>query len=125
MQNLDEDELIKPIWVEKKSNNISPFRLYVATPCHSEVSLHYVQSLLDISRLCHMKKIHVEFCILKSSLVTQGRNLCVSGFLESDCTHMLFIDSDIHVKAKTILKMLEAKKELISVPYPLKAFLWD
>ena len=50
MQNLDADELIKPIWVEKKSNNISPFRLYVATPCHSEVSLHYVQSLLDKSK---------------------------------------------------------------------------
>ena len=125
MQNLDEDELIKPIWVDKKPKGISPYKLFVATPCHSEVSLHYVQSLLDISRLCHSNKIHVEFCILKSSLVTQGRNLCVSGFLESKCTHMLFIDSDIHVQAKTILKMLKAEKELISVPYPLKAFLWD
>ena len=62
---------------------------------------------------------------MKSSLVTQGRNLCVSGFLESNCTHMLFIDSDINVQAKTIMKMLQAEKELISVPYPLKAFLWD
>ena len=123
-QNLDEDALIEPIWIEKKNSvkEISPFKLYVATPCHSEVSLHYVQSLLDISRLCHMNKIHVEFCILKSSLVTQGRNLCVSGFLESKCTHMLFIDSDISIGAKTILKMLQAEKELISVPYPLKAF---
>ncbi len=126
-QNLDEDALIEPIWVEKKTiaKEISPFKLYVATPCHSEVSLHYVQSLLDLSRLCHMNKIHVEFCILKSSLVTQGRNLCVSGFLESKCTHMLFLDSDISIGAKTILKMLQAEKELISVPYPLKAFLWD
>jgi len=126
-QNLDEDALIEPIWVEKNTipKEISPFRLYVATPCHSEVSLHYVQSLLDLSRVCHMNKIHVEFCILKSSLVTQGRNLCVSGFLESKCTHMLFIDSDISIGAKTILKMLQAQKELISVPYPLKAFLWD
>ena len=38
---------------------------------------------------------------------------------------MLFIDSDISIGAKTILKMLQAQKELISVPYPLKAFLWD
>ena len=126
-QNLDEDAIVEPIWVEKKiiPKEISPFKLYVATPCHSEVSLHYVQSLLDLSRLCHMNKIHVEFCILKSSLVTQGRNLCVAGFLESKCTHMLFIDSDISIGAKTILKMLQAQKELISVPYPLKAFLWD
>ena len=49
-QNLDEDALVEPIWVEKKiiPKEISPFKLYVATPCHSEVSLHYVQSLLDL-----------------------------------------------------------------------------
>ena len=126
-QNLDEDALVEPIWDEKKKipKEITPFKLYVATPCHSEVSLHYVQSLLDLSRLCHMNKINVDLCILKSSLITQCRNLCVSGFLESKCTHMLFIDSDIIIGAKTILKMLQAQKELISVPYPLKSFLWD
>ena len=41
------------------------------------------------------KGVETQFCLLKSSLITQGRNLCVSAFLESKRSHMLFIDSDI------------------------------
>ena len=62
---------------------------------------------------------------MKSSLVTQGRNLCVSGFLESKFTHMLFIDSDIYFQAESIIKMIERDKDIISIPYPLKTIMWD
>ena len=62
---------------------------------------------------------------MKSSLVTQGRNLCVSGFLESNYTHMLFIDSDIYFEATSIIKMIEKDKDIISIPYPLKTMMWD
>ena len=58
---------------------------------------------------------------MKSSLVTQGRNLCVSGFMETDSTHLLFIDSDIDFSSESIFKMIAAKKDVISVPYPLKS----
>ena len=120
------EKAIQPIWKNKIQNeNKTPYSIFVATPCHSEVSLHYVQALLNFSKYCHAKKIHYECQIMKSSLVTQGRNLCVSGFLESNCTHLLFIDSDIHFDPTSILKMIEADKDVISIPYPLKAFLWD
>ena len=62
---------------------------------------------------------------MKSSLVTQGRNLCVAGFLESNCTHMLFVDSDIYFHANSIISMLKKEKDLISIPYPLKTLMWD
>jgi hypothetical protein len=58
---------------------------------------------------------------MKSSLVTQGRNLCVSSFMETDSTHLLFIDSDIDFSSESIFKMIAAKKDVISVPYPLKS----
>jgi len=63
--------------------------------------------------------------LVKSSLVTQGRNLCVAGFLESDFTHLLFIDSDIYFKADSIMEMLKKDKEVLSIPYPLKTMMWD
>ena len=67
----------------------------------------------------------VSFHLIKSSLVTQGRNLCVAGFLESNATHLLFIDSDIYFQAKSIFAMLKADKHIISVPYPLKTLMWE
>ena len=63
---------------------------------------------------------------MKSSLVTQGRNLCVSQFLQTDdATHLLFIDSDIGFEAESIYEMVSRDKDVISIPYPLKTINWE
>ena len=120
------DKAIEPLWKNKISQEeIKPFSIFVATPVHSECSIHYTQALLELQKLAFLKKIKIKFQLMKSSLVTQGRNLCVAGFLESDFTHMLFIDSDIYVQAESILKMIDRDKDVISIPYPLKTMMWD
>ena len=123
----------KPIWInpnpkatpEQKNTDLP--RIFLATPVHSECSIHYTQSLLKFQQDCLMKNILVSFSLLKSSLVTQGRNLCVNGFLEEGdkYTHLLFIDSDIEFKTETIMKLIAADKDVIAAPYPLKAIDWQ
>jgi hypothetical protein len=123
----------KPIWInpnpkatpEQKNSDLP--RIFLATPVHSECSIHYTQSLLKFQQDCLMKNILVSFSLLKSSLVTQGRNLCVNGFLEGGdkYTHLLFIDSDIEFKTETIMKLLAADKDVIAAPYPLKHIDWQ
>ena len=103
----------------------SPYKIFVATPVHDQCSIHYAQGLLEFQQLCFKKNVEVTFQIMKSSLVTQGRNLCVSGFIESNCTHMLFVDSDILFNAESIFKMIERDKDVIAIPYPLKTLMWD
>jgi len=119
----------KPIWINKVEVKVKTDKpvIFVATPVHSECSIHYTQSLLQFQQACMKKRIMVSFALLKSSLVTQGRNLCVSNFLESTdpYTHFLFIDSDIDFNSETIFSMIEADKEVIAAPYPLKAIDWD
>ena len=110
---------LKPV---KKRTDVS---IFVATPVHSDCSIHYAQGLLEFQKLCMNKNVDVSFQIMKSSLVTQGRNLCVSGFIESGYTHMLFVDSDIIFNAESIFKMIERDKDIISIPYPLKTMKWD
>ena len=91
---------------EEKKITKSPYNIMICTPCHSDVTMHYTQALLELQQLCIKKGIRITFTLLKSSLVTQGRNLCVSAFLDSNCTHMLFVDSDIYFRAESIIKML-------------------
>jgi len=146
-QGYDFDEVRKPIWKEKPNDQQKVYanedtyqtikelkntteekgdvHLFIGTPCHSEVSLHYVNALISLTKACHKRNIPIEFSLIKSSLVTQGRNLCVSAFLDSQASHLLFIDSDIFIYSSTIFKMLKADKDVISVPYPLKAFMWE
>ncbi len=123
----------KPIWFDKNINervvDISEpkYKIFVATPVHSECSIHYTQALLKFQKQCMMISIMVSFSLLKSSLVTQGRNLCVANFLKdpANYTHLLFIDSDIDFKFDTIMKMLKFDREVIATPYPMKHIHWD
>lgn len=122
----------EPIWFNQEPRatdnepKIDPkIKLFVATPVHSECSIHYTQSLLELQKECWRKKIGVRFHLMKSSLVTQGRNMCVSAFLESDSTHLLFIDSDISFNAGAAERLVACDKDIISIPYPLKDMNWD
>jgi len=132
----------KPIWISQdtyqtiketkientntNTNNNLP-KIFVATPVHSECSIHYTQALLKFQQQCMIMNIFVSFSLLKSSLVTQGRNLCVNNMLEEGdkYTHLLFIDSDIDFKFETIMRMIAADKDVIACPYPLKNIDWN
>lgn len=117
----------EPIWFnrEDESVNLPKQSIFVGTPCHSEVSIHYTQSVLELQKYCMQNKINVMFQLFKSSLVTQGRNLVVSAFLQSKCTHLLFVDSDICFKPESAKHLLDSNKDVISIPYPLKDMCWD
>ena len=131
----------KPIWFNEdtyqtiKENKVTEinighqpkYSIMVCTPCHSDVSMHYTQAVLKFQQQCLMHNIMVSFTMLKSSLVTQGRNLCVSAFFEEKVKHdfLLFIDSDIDFEFGTIMKMVKADKDIIAYPYPLKDINWE
>ena len=121
----------EPIWFNNNVTKIdigtvSNYKIFVATPVHSEVSIHYTQALLKFQQKCLQRNIIVSFSLLKSSLVTQGRNLCVAEFLNAkeNYTHLLFIDSDIDFEFDTIMKMLDRDKDIIAAPYPMKMIDW-
>ena len=107
-------------WVNKDK-----VKLFVATPVHSDVSIHYMQSVFKLQTLCNQRKVPIMLQLMKSSLVTQGRNLCVSHFLDTDFTHLLSIDSDILFNADSIFKMIDKKLDVLSIPYPMKVIHWD
>ena len=113
--------------VDSKSELESSIKIMVCTPCHSEVSMHYTQAVLKFQQECMKRNIMVSFSLLKSSLVTQGRNLCVAEFLnhKDNYDYLLFIDSDISFKSETIFKMIDADKDIIACPYPMKMFETD
>ncbi len=62
--------------------------------------------------------------LLGDALITRARNRLVVDFLNSEHTHLLFLDADIGFEAGNILVMLAHKKEMIAAPYPLKRINW-
>ena len=118
-------EEVKTQQVHTGSFDFKNITLLVATPVHSEVSIHYTESLLTLQGLGHSLGLTIDFLLLKSSLVTQGRNLCVANFLnKKEYTHMLFIDSDISFDPSCVIKLLKCDKDVVSIPYPMKTINW-
>ena len=119
----------KPLWIKPKEQKLAtgykPYNIFLATPVHSDVSIHYAQALLEFQKYCFENKIKVTFQLFKSSLITQGRNLCVGSFMETGHSHLLFIDADIDFQANSIQAMIDKDKDVISVPYPMKTFNWE
>ena len=109
---------------EKRDKKIKALKeskgLFVATPVHSEVCLHYMKSCLDLQKECLLNSTSITFQLMKSSLVTQGRNLCVAAFLSSSADQMCFIDADISFSVRSIYRMYECPYEVSLVPYPMK-----
>ena len=72
-------------------------KLFVATPMYSGVCCGtYTKSTNDLSTVCAKNNIPLRFYFLfNESLITRARNYCVDEFLRSDCTHLMFIDSDL------------------------------
>ena len=128
--NVKPQSASEPIWFNKTEpketiKDNKQVRLCVGTPVHSEVSIHYTQCLLEIQKEFMKKGNNVSFLMHKSSLITQGRNLTVASFLETNADYLLFLDSDIAIGTHVIEKMINADKDVICVPYPLKSIQWS
>ena len=102
------------------SKEVNKDHLMVCTPVHSDVSIHFMKACLDLQKECILNKTKITFQLMKSSLVTQGRNLCASTFLNSDASHMLFIDSDIEFTTRSVYRLFKSPHEISLIPYPIK-----
>jgi hypothetical protein len=85
-----------------------------------------MKACLDLQGMCIQYGIDVKFSFLfNESLITRARNYLVDEFLNrSDCSHMLFIDSDINFNPQDVIAMLALDRDVIGGPYPKKAIKW-
>ena len=96
---------------------LSQKSIFVATPMYGGMNHGlYAKACLDLQAICVQYGIKIKFSFLfNESLITRARNYLVDEFLNrSDCTHLLFLDSDIHFDPK----------DVIGGPYPKKAIKW-
>lgn len=98
------------------------FKLFLALPVYGGYNAHFVACLLQLvaARPCEMV---VRPCV-GDSLVARARNRLCAEFLASDCTHMLFLDTDLIFSVDHVRALVEhAQKpgvEVVCGLYPKK-----
>ena len=113
-------------------NELRKRSLLVAVPMYGgQCYGSFAKSSNDLTALASHYGINVRFYYLfNESLITRARNYCCDEFLRSDCTHMLFIDSDIAFDANDIIGMLalmgeDSEYDVLAAPYPKKCISWE
>jgi hypothetical protein len=106
--------------------------IFLATPMYGgQCAGMFAKSVADLSSICTANGINLKsYFLFNESLITRARNYCVDEFLRSDCTHMMFIDSDIGFNPHDVLAMLalqsdESDFDVIAGPYPKKCISWE
>ncbi len=97
-------------------------KIFLATPAFDgKVHVQYSIALAETLSLLLSKNIE---CIMKvvasGSLLVAERNRLVEAFMQTDCTHMLFIDSDLGWPAQAILEMLKKDMDVMAGCYPAR-----
>ena len=104
-----------------------PIKLFISTPCYDAMmTMQYTMSLLNLSELLNRRGIDymVDF-IGNESLIPRARNNSLAKFIDSEFTHILFIDSDIEFPAQAVIDLLDYDKDVVCCTYSKKAFNWN
>lgn len=100
-----------------RDNNI-----FFATPCYGGlITDQFFLSMFKTTQTLIQHGINFRITTLRNeSLISRARNILTAMFLESNCTHLMFIDADIEWEQDAIIRMLAMDKDLIAGAYPKK-----
>lgn len=113
-------------------NELRKRKLFVAAPMYGgQCAGMFCRSTNDLAAAAVHYGIELRFYYLfNESLITRARNYCMDEFMRSDCTHMIFIDSDIGFNAQDIITFLalmseDSEYDILCGPYPKKCISWE
>lgn len=117
----------EPVQLQVDLDALRKRQLFVAVPAYSNnMCSTFVKSLIDMQRTLHQYGIpHAIQFIYNESLISRARNTLADLFLQSECTDMLFIDSDIEFEPQDPILLMHYNRELIGANYPLKSISWE
>jgi hypothetical protein len=119
--------------IEVTIDHLRQYSIFVGLPMFNGICQGITtKSTNELAAMCARYGIALKFYyLLNESLITRARNYCVDEFLRSECTHLLFLDSDIGFDPRDVLSLLGIQTsypdqyDVIAAPYPKKSIAWE
>jgi hypothetical protein len=115
------------LFSDEEHEYLKTLRVFIGTPAYGgNVSSFYTQGIATLFKIAGAYGLNFGLeTIANESLITRARNNIVQDFIESDFSHLIFIDADIDFQPVDVFKLLLRKKDVISGAYPVKGINWD
>ena len=104
------------------SRSTGNHHVFIATPMYdSKAGGVYIGSLVGSLPLLAEAGIAVDyFSVSENCHVDDGRNEILRSFMQTNCTDLLFIDSDVGWEPENIVKILRYDRDVVAGVYPKK-----
>lgn len=101
--------------------------LMIGTPMYGgQCTAHYTFSNLNLARIAKDYEINLNYQFtISESLITRARNSIADTFIDSNCSHLLFIDADISFEPNDVIKLLNHNLDIVCGGYPAKLIDWN
>lgn len=93
-------------------------KLCLGLPVYGGYHANFIPGLLDLVRRppCNLRIAPV----VGDSLVSRARNRIAANFLKTDCTHLLFLDTDLIFSPEHVARLISHKIPFVCGMYPKK-----
>ncbi len=96
-------------------------KVFLATPAYSGLGAGYTFALFSSSAALSQAGITAELAIFSGDChIDDARNRLVRDFLETDCTDLVFLDSDLRWEPEDLVKLCQYDRDVVGATYPLK-----
>jgi len=106
----------------EKSFSLAGRKLMIAIPCYDgKVNIGTAFALASIGRHLEHYGARLSFAeVTGCSIVSRARNILVKQFLDSDCTDLLFVDSDVVINTDAVLRLMAVSsgRDVVAGTYP-------
>jgi len=116
--NADEYASFRIVRPATLTRTAPPQKLFLALPVYNSLDTFFAQSLLKLLNdpPCNMQMRMNP----GDSLVSRSRNSLTNEFLESDCSDLLFVDTDLIFSTEHVARILKHEADIVGGFYPKK-----
>ena len=96
------------------------YKVFVATPAYDgKVHTDYAVSLADSCMHATNVGISVTASVMSNgAFIEMARNIFIAEFLQTDCTHLFYIDSDLKWESRAFIGLVTAGRPVCAGVYP-------
>ena len=110
---------------------LADVRLMVATPLYDGAQADYLRSVVGLTGAAERAGVGCAFAWLSNNaVIDRARNVLAAAFLQSDATHLVFIDGDIGFVPEEVIDLVarmqaDDRLAVIGAPYPKRRINWS
>lgn len=97
---------------------VLPYHVMIATPTTRDLCPSYTTAIIATVETLIRFGIQFDFfCLAEDCHVDDSRNLIIREFLKSECTDLIFIDSDMGWRSQDIIKLITSPGDIVAGVY--------